>query len=372
MSLITVSKDDVQKELARQAHAGTSFTPEVRAEQEVASYVSFMTSVNEKFSQWVTDENRDDMETDLVNFQTKYINMLHALWGARSRCLSTFVTGPSKFPTKRNAKRNATADKRLEELLAFQGKALDRLERKYNPKILERAPIKSSDDDAIEKLNEKIEAALAVQEKMKASNKVIKSKKLSQDEKVEKLIALGHGELEARKLFVPDFCGRIGYADYLLKNNNANIRRMKKRVESLKVLKKDETNTFTIRGVRIVDNVEEHRVQIIFPARVPKDVYRNLRSRGYRVTKAGIFQKHRSTYALTSAKQFVEELIASGDIDEVLEDESFTYEQWLESLNQLLKSETGFAVDDMPYAILFDDGCSPEEAVTRLKEEFSL
>lgn len=64
---------------------------------------------------------------------------------------------------------------------------------------------------------------------MKAGNKIVKSKKLTIEQKIEQLKAAGHSAL----ILQPDFCGRVGYADYELTNNNANIRRMKQRLEQL-------------------------------------------------------------------------------------------------------------------------------------------
>ena len=71
-------------------------------------------------------------------------------------------------------------------------------------------------------------------------------------------------------LLKPDSAGRIGFAPYQLSNNNANIRRMKRRVEALRAQAQDETTEQTIGPVRIVENTEENRLQLFFPGQ-PSD-----------------------------------------------------------------------------------------------------
>jgi len=58
--------------------------------------------------------------------------------------------------------------------------------------------------------------------------------------------------------------GRIGFPDYLLTNNSANIRRLKQRLGTIQAHSEDESSEKDVNGVRIVDNVEENRLQIFF------------------------------------------------------------------------------------------------------------
>lgn len=93
----------------------------------------------------------------------------------------------------------------------------------------------SDDEDAIEQLTAKIEQAEALQAAMKAANAIIRKapKYKSTPEKIAALVAAGFTEARAAGLFGADFAGRVGFADYQLSNNNANIRRMKQRVEAI-------------------------------------------------------------------------------------------------------------------------------------------
>src|SRR4030095_2318918 len=75
--------------------------------------------------------------------------------------------------------------------------------------------ISSDDPEAVVKLQEQIDKAEKVQARMVAANKAVRK----QDKAA--LLAQGFTEAQADELFKPDFCGRIGFADYQLQNNNA-------------------------------------------------------------------------------------------------------------------------------------------------------
>jgi len=57
--MINYSKDDINYDLARDAHRGTSFKAEERAEQVQVGYVAEMDTVVEVFSAFVTNENKN-------------------------------------------------------------------------------------------------------------------------------------------------------------------------------------------------------------------------------------------------------------------------------------------------------------------------
>ncbi|GLQ00611.1 hypothetical protein GCM10007891_24640 [Methylophaga thalassica] len=97
--------------------------------------------------------------------------------------------------------------------------------------------ISSNDPEAITKLKEKLSSLEKSQDTMKAVNKIIRSKKLSDDEKADQIVKDGLlTEKQAREIIKPDFAGRIGFASYSLSNNNAEIRRTRERLEELERL----------------------------------------------------------------------------------------------------------------------------------------
>lgn len=142
-------------------------------------------------------------------------------------------------------RRSIEADKTAEY---YQGKAAG----------VGTAGISSDDPEAVTKLLEKIADREAVQQRMKDGNK------------------------ERRGSFMP----------YQLQNNNANIRRMRQRVEILR--QRPTENTETERnGVKIVENADENRIQLIFAGKPPAEVRQILKSNGFRWSRYNTaWQRH--------------------------------------------------------------------------------
>ena len=116
--------------------------------------------------------------------------------------------------------------------------------------------IYAEDDDAVENLTERVAALESLQERMKVAN--------------------------AEELFVPNCFGQIGFADFTIRNNGANIRRLKKRLESVARLKSTPTKEYTIGEVRIVENTEANRLQVFFLEKPSEEVRKELKSNGFR------------------------------------------------------------------------------------------
>ena len=183
-------------------------------------------------------------------------------------------------------------------------KAFEMLEKaKYNLSVaLARyspdRPISSDDVNAIDKLKEKLAKAEALQVEMKAANKIVQNKKLSDEEKTKQLKAIGLSGI----LLQPDCCGRKGFADYQLTNNNANIRRMKARIAEIEKQRKDVEKSWTDGSIRIVDSPTENRLQIFFPDKPSVELRARLKQKGFKWSPtSGAWQRFRSNGALYDA-----------------------------------------------------------------------
>jgi hypothetical protein len=162
--------------------------------------------------------------------------------------------------------------------------------------------ISSDDPDACDKLQAKIEGAEKLQNIMRSANKIYR--KGNTPENIASLVALGLSETQAKAGFTPDFCGRIGFADYQLSNNNANISRMKKRLESLSRKPTESKETEMENGIKIVENSYENRVQIFFPGIPLINIRTFLKSHGFHWSKFnGCWQRMQSRYASDLAHQ---------------------------------------------------------------------
>jgi hypothetical protein len=143
-------------------------------------------------------------------------------------------------------------------------------------------PIRTTDPDAIERLQEKREALEKLQETMKAANRIFKSTKMHHDVKIAELAKLGISEADAEARLSPRW-GEPGFPGWELRNNNAEIKRVIDRIAKCERAAKFESSEETNEdGVTIEWDAEEGRVRLRFPeTRVSHSMYQTLRRSGF-------------------------------------------------------------------------------------------
>ncbi len=167
------------------------------------------------------------------------------------------------------------------------------------------AVVRSEDPDAFQHLQTKIAAAEKLQATMKAANVIVRNRQLTDDEKVARLVAeCGQRDHSARELLKPDFAGRVGFPDYALTNNGANIRRMQARLKGLANESGRASATVEFPGGRVEDNAEECRVRIYHNVKPPEGTIAKLRTYGFHWTPSlGCWQRLRNDSARYAATQ---------------------------------------------------------------------
>lgn len=131
--------------------------------------------------------------------------------------------------------------------------------------------ISSDDPDALVKLRAELAECETSQERMKAANKAIRTGK-TPEKQVPALVALGFSEDSAQTLLKGDFCGRVGFASYQLSNNNANMTRIKKRIQELEARRSREAVEVETEGYTYREDVEENRVMFEFDGKPEQEV----------------------------------------------------------------------------------------------------
>lgn len=297
---------DISRELANRAHAGTSISPEKRGEAEINDYAATLAADYANLAREAdTPEKLVLLQTEFARYREGYRKLYTAYLASRSRCLSTMITGPSNFPTRRNEKRNAVAHRRVTDLSEFRARALSAITKALHP---ERRPIMSGDANAVSRLSEKITEAEALQAHMRAVNSAIRRHaKEGKDARVAAILEVAPdlGAAQAASMLQPDCLGRVGYADFEFSNNNANIRRMKARLE---LLSDKASAPLSIRGDGVLceDCPADNRVRLFFTG-IPAEATRTrLKAQGFRWTPSlKCWQAYRSTRSLEHAKGFV-------------------------------------------------------------------
>jgi len=217
-----------------------------------------------------------------------------------ARVPSIMIAGPSNFPVGKKEKQNAARDRNMREYQDIQG-ILDKI------KGVGMGGISSDDPNAVAKLRSKLESLENSQITMKAVNAYYRK----------------HGTLEGVPHLSEDVKNKIQaqmsntnfgkqtqpYASWALSNNNAEIRRLKKRIEGLE--RRDESiaqgsspQGWKFDGGEVVINTEVNRQQILFDDKPDADVRDELKSNGFRWTPSqGAWQRQYTVNAMLAIKR---------------------------------------------------------------------
>lgn len=291
-------------ETALAAYRNISMTPEKRAADCVAEYDRFMQFDYAEFSGLATtDELKQVLADNWPRYEQGVYKRETALLNAMSRCASSMVTGPAKFPVRQNKKRQEIEIKRLQESVEYREKAKAAIRKKLIPGA---EIIKSGDDDAIEKLQAKIESFELRQVYMKRVNRIIR--KFTKDgvgRQLKALLDAGIKEAIAKQALIPDYMGRLGFPSYEITNNGANIRSMKKRLEIIKSAKEKPETLCISNGVTIKDCPADNRVRLYFPDKPAKEIREKLKANNFRwAPSLGCWQAYRNPRSMEFVKTF--------------------------------------------------------------------
>lgn len=299
---------DIPMSAAVAAHAGTSFVPEKRGETERSSYSAHLEAVYEKLqAHAVKGGTQDKLEEEFSRYRAGYRQRTLAQLHSRSRLMSTMITGASNFPVRRMEKRNAIERKRLEELCAYPEWALRIAIRNLRPDL---RPIMAGDDaDALQRLARKIAEAELLQARMKAVNKA-HARYVKNPESLDKDDTLSDEEREMVRSYKPGYSWEPPhpFAPFQLSNHNANIRRMRERVEQIERMQAlPEVQVAGVNGIQLEDSPAENRVKLRFPGKPSVEVRTQLKGHGFRWTPSqGVWQAYRNHRTMALAQQMVQ------------------------------------------------------------------
>jgi len=274
--------DDIKHkhyEAAKRAHCWTSFHPEKRAISEC------------KYFDEICAEFADKPEV-LVKFERLFLLSL----AAKSRCASSMITGPARFPVEKQCRASEREHKISGEMLAY----IDRVRKAINKP--ESTVISSNDENAIDKLKAKLAALEKAQETMKAVNKIVRKQPVD----MVVLTALLGTEEKAQEILKPDCFGGIGFASFTLTNNNASIKQVKDRIADIEKRKATTPKDLIINGVRVLENTEAMRLQLFFEGKPATNIITTLKSNGFKWAPSVMaWQRQLTNNAVYSFNHFV-------------------------------------------------------------------
>lgn len=167
--------------------------------------------------------------------------------------------------------------------------------------------ISSDDPDAVKKLEAQLAEREKAQEMMTTANKLVRKKDrdglLAQGWPVENVDGW---------LNTPSWGGKYrAFEPFELSNNNANIKRIKDRIASLKAESGREYQEIERAGVKVVQNPDINRIQLVFPDKPSAEVRAILKGRGFRwAPSEGAWQRQLNNAGIFAAKCVLESLEA--------------------------------------------------------------
>lgn len=269
----------INETLAKRASENTSFS-DYRTNSATSEYNAVMADAKEKIEKAkvkVSPEAKERLDNLLSRYAANY-----AAWVNRSNAnganhVSVMIAGPSNY----NMKAHERYMQREGKLWAEYDELKD-IDHKIRAIINGDKIIKSDDANAIGKLKEKLTKA----EKEHAGYKAYNT--------------------QARK------DGKETLAPYVLQNSNGRIKGIKDRIAHLERLaaKAEATPKIEIateaNGIKIIDNLEAQRLQIIFTGKPDAIIREALKKNGFRWSPtSGAWQSYRSDRAERIAKEIV-------------------------------------------------------------------
>jgi len=244
------------------------------ATSEYNEVIAEATEQIEKAKLRVSDEGKVRLDKLLETYSFKYATWINKSNANGSKHVSVMIAGPSGYDMKQHNRYMARQDvlmKEYNEMIDIGSKIYSIVR---GDKI-----IKSGDVNALDKLKEKLLKAQEEHQGYKDFN--IKAKKE----------------------------GNPRLMSYVLTNSNARMKGIKNRIAKLERIQADDSTSkeIEINDIKIIDNVEANRLQIIFKGKPDPEVRAELKKNGFRWSPTNsAWQRYRSEEAIKVATRIVE------------------------------------------------------------------
>ena len=214
-------------------------------------------------------------------------------YAIEARVPSILIAGGSNFPVRKKEKQNAARDRNMEDWQDVQG-ILDKI------RSTGMGGISADDPQAVTKLEAKLAKLEAAQETMKGVNAYYRK----------------HGTLEGCTLLKPEQIKELQegmaqswhleknkpFQSFELSNNNAEIRRIRGRIEQLKQHEEKSFVGWEFDGGRVEANKIDNRLQIFFDEKPDDTARAELKANGFKwAPSAGAWQRQLNNNAYYAA-----------------------------------------------------------------------
>lgn len=217
-------------------------------------------------------------------FAREYAAWLNKGYRIESMCPSFMISGGGNFPVRKKQKQNQARDRHMADYDKIMG-IEDRIRK------LGTGPIKSGDENAVEKLEAKLAKLEDQHRTMKEANAYWRKHKTLEGFD-------GLSDEECRKIdeAMEDSIYSQPFPSYCLTNSNARIKSTRDRIERIMAEKESPSDerSATINGeeCQVIENTEIMRLQLVFEGKPEAETRDILKHKGFRWSpKNGAWQR---------------------------------------------------------------------------------
>ena len=204
-----------------------------------------------------------------AEYEAKYLQKWREWLAALSRCYSVLVVGPARFNSRRHERMNDYERAARQRLKDWSEKVVKRINRQE----------RLTGWQEVERLQNKLDTLTELHERMKAVNKIVRSKKMVEAEQIDELVALGLNEQQAIEILKPtERWQSVGFPTYQLQNNLAKIKATQAAIERHKAMAEADDKEIKFNGGRVVVCNSDERMRFYFDE-IPSVEVRNLMKR---------------------------------------------------------------------------------------------
>ncbi len=283
---------DIDENAARRAKEANSYRDYVpgSATEGYRAMVDEAYALGERQKLNVDSMYHDKIDALLDRYARKLAENLNERNAIDARVPSVLIAGPSNFPVNKKHKQNAARDTNMGEYMEIRG---------ILHKICStgKGGISADDALAIPKLEAQLAGLESSQENMKAVNAYYRQHKT--------LDGCPHISGDTIRTIKESMArdwrkNPVPFPSYALSNNNANIHRVRQRIEDLK--NKSEFCGWTFEGGRVEANEAENRLQLFFDEKPTDEQRGQLKRNGFKwAPSQGAWQRQLTRNAIYSA-----------------------------------------------------------------------
>lgn len=307
--LDTINKSDVDFDLAYRAYSAISFEPDKRAAYEQNVYVEEMKELYDKVSKIAETDNQKKIAIEELNrFKDKYLQLDNEVLNAKSKTMSSMITGSARFPVEKNRQKLEYEHRKYVEFEEWKKKA----EKSILKKVEGASLGEFSGDVEYDRLIKEVDFAVDVLKDIEAGKGQGANPALFRNSLRDKIMrSLNNGNIQSVKKVI----------DYMKEKEKALKKPVFtaqngiwKAIEDAEVKAKTETpktGTDTIKqydGASIVRNNDIDRIQIFFDEKPSKEITTELSKSGWHFSRSNnnAWQRKITSNAEYSAKKIVD------------------------------------------------------------------